>query len=95
MDFIVAPEKKVTAQRRLQEIMSDTKHRLQHALPFAMEPVVYDFAINEQGTFAHLLEDGAALMPPQYYALTVEPEGGSPLPSDLSLRRNRTAVPNP
>ena len=71
MGFIVAPEKKVAAQRRLQEIMSDTKCRLQHALPFAMEPVVYDFAINERGTFAQLLESDAALMPPQYYALTV------------------------
>ena len=27
----------------------------EHALPFAMEPVVYDFAINERGTFAELL----------------------------------------
>ena len=36
--------------------MSATKRELQHALPFAMEPVVYDFAINERGTFADLLE---------------------------------------
>ena len=31
----------------------------QHALPFAMEPVVYDFAINERGTFADLLRGRA------------------------------------
>ena len=43
----------------------------QHALPFAMEPVVYDFAINERGTFADLLDGAAALMPPGYYTLTV------------------------
>ena len=36
--------------------MSATKRELQHALPFAMEPVVYDFAINERGTCADLLE---------------------------------------
>ena len=36
--------------------MSATKRELQHALPFAMEPVVYDFAINERGTFADLLD---------------------------------------
>ena len=30
--------------------MSETKRRLEHAVPFAMEPVVYDFAINERGT---------------------------------------------
>ena len=71
MGFIFAPEQKARAQQRLQEIMSATKRELQHALPFAMEPVVYDFAINERGTFADLLEGGAALMPPGYYTLTV------------------------
>ena len=70
MGFIFAPEHKTRAQQRLQEIMSATKRELQDALPFAMEPVVYDFAINEHGTFADLLEGGAALMPPGYYTLT-------------------------
>ena len=70
MGFIFAPEHKARAQQRLQEIMSATKRELQDALPFAMEPVVYDFAINERGTFADLLEGGAALMPPGYYTLT-------------------------
>ena len=36
----------------------------EHALPFAMEPVVYDFAINERGTCADLLAGERALMPP-------------------------------
>jgi galactokinase/mevalonate kinase-like predicted kinase len=71
MGFIFAPEQKALAQRRLQEIMSETKRELQHALPFAMEPVVYDFAINERGTFAELLEGSAALMPSGYYTLTL------------------------
>jgi hypothetical protein len=71
MGFIFAPEKKAQAQRRLQEIMSGLKRDLQHALPFAMEPVVYDFAINEDGTAAHLLHDAEALMPTSYYTLTL------------------------
>ena len=71
MGFIFAPEKKAAAQQRLQDIMSATKRELEHALPFAMEPVVYDFGINERGTFADMLEGGAALMPPGYYKLTV------------------------
>ncbi|HEY5910960.1 MAG TPA: UTP--glucose-1-phosphate uridylyltransferase, partial [Verrucomicrobiae bacterium] len=71
MGFIFAPGQKKLAQQRLQETMSATKRELQHALPFAMEPVVYDFAINEHGTFADLLEHAAALMPPGYYTLTV------------------------
>jgi hypothetical protein len=70
MGFIFAPEQKARAQRRLQEIMSATKRELQSALPFAMEPVVYDFAINERGTYADLLAEEAALMPPGYYTLT-------------------------
>ncbi len=73
MGFMVAPEKKAEAQCRLQEIMSTAKAELEQALPFAMEPVVYDFAINENGTFADLLEGQAALMPQGYYVLIAPP----------------------
>jgi hypothetical protein len=73
MGFIFAPEKKALAQTRLQEIMSKTKGELESALPFAMEPVVYDFAINESGTSADLLEPEVALMPSGYYTLMVPP----------------------
>ncbi|MEI8290869.1 MAG: UTP--glucose-1-phosphate uridylyltransferase [Verrucomicrobiota bacterium] len=71
MGFIFDPKRKAEAQQRLQEIMSQTKTELQHALPFAMEPVVYDFAINERGTWADLLHGGEALLPRGYYALHV------------------------
>jgi hypothetical protein len=71
MGFIFAPHRKREAQTRLQAIMSATRRELQHALPFAMEPVVFDYVINEHGTRADLLTGDAALMPPHYYALTV------------------------
>ncbi|MBX0328433.1 UTP--glucose-1-phosphate uridylyltransferase [Oscillochloris sp. ZM17-4] len=71
MGFIFAPGRRAEAQSRLQAIMAATKAGLEHALPFAMEPVVYDFAINERGTVADLLSGEMALMPPGYYALTV------------------------
>ncbi len=71
MGFIFSPERKAEAQQRMQEIMSKTKRELSSALPFAMEPVVYDFAINEHGTFSDLLAGEIALMPGSYYALTV------------------------
>ncbi len=71
MGFIFDPQRKAQAQQRLQEIMSKTRHELQHALPFAMEPVVYDFAINERGTWADWLRGGEALLPRGYYALHV------------------------
>ncbi|NCY03847.1 MAG: UTP--glucose-1-phosphate uridylyltransferase, partial [Planctomycetia bacterium] len=83
MGFIVAPGVKAAAQAALGEIMAEAKARLQHSLPFAMEPVVYDFAVNDRGTWCDLLTDAAALMPPAYYALTV-PE---------LLRTDRLALP--
>jgi len=73
MGFIFAPERKTAAQKRLQEIMSATKQELAAALPFAMEPVVYDFAINERGTWADLLTGADGLMPSGYYTMTVPP----------------------
>ena len=73
MGFIFAPERKTAAQKRLQEIMSATKTELAAALPFAMEPVVYDFAINERGTWADLLTGAEGLMPSGYYTMTVPP----------------------
>lgn len=71
MGFLFSPERKAAAQHRMQEIMRATKRELEYAVPFAMEPVVYDFAINEAGTKAELLAGDRALMPPGYYTLTV------------------------
>jgi len=71
MGFIFAPARKAEGQRRLQQIMSETKALLGSALPFAMEPVVYDFSINERGTWADLLSGEDALMPAGYYSFIV------------------------
>ncbi|MBN1992071.1 MAG: UTP--glucose-1-phosphate uridylyltransferase [Anaerolineae bacterium] len=71
MGFIFNPKKKLLAQEQLPNIMHNTKRQLEMAVPFGMAPVVYNFAINERGTFAHLLTNEAALMPPGYYTLTV------------------------
>jgi len=71
MGFIFAPHRKAEAQDHLQKTMSATRRELQHALPFAMEPVVYDFAINERGTFAEILDGDRAILPAGYYAMTV------------------------
>lgn len=73
MGFIFDPSRKAEAQERLQSIMSDVKRSLDRAVPFAMEPVVYDFAINERGTWADLLSGDEGLMPPGYYAHHVPP----------------------
>jgi hypothetical protein len=71
MGLLFAPHTKALAQERLQAIMSAAKREMEHAVPFAMEPVVYDFAVNEHGTQATLLEGDSALMPAGYYPMAV------------------------
>ena len=71
MGFLFDPKRKPEAQVRMQSIMSGAKKRLEHAVPFAMDPIVYEFAINDSGTVADCLRDDSALMPVEYYTLTV------------------------
>ncbi len=71
MGFIFTPDAKAEAQLALATIMKEVKQELEHALPFAMEPVVYDFAVNTRGTWATLLLGSEALMPPGYYTQAV------------------------
>jgi hypothetical protein len=69
MGFIFDPKVKAQAQDWLADTMRETKRQLETALPFAMEPVVYDFAINDRGTWAELRRDDQAVMPDSYYLL--------------------------
>ncbi len=69
MGFIFNPEVKSKAQIDIQKLMSDLKNRLKDSVPFAMEPVVYDFEINEKGSYSELLQNEKALMPGGYYSL--------------------------
>ena len=71
MGFIFDPKRKAEAQTRMAEIMSQAKTEMEHSLPFAMDPVVYDFEINDNGTFGTLLADDEALMPANYYTVRV------------------------
>jgi hypothetical protein len=69
MGFIFNPEVKQEARKRLKAIMSETKKKLEHSVPFAMEPVVYEFCINENGTCAEFAEGKKALLPAEYYTM--------------------------
>ena len=71
MGFIVAPNRKPEAQAFLRTEMSRLRSDFRDSLPFAMEPVVYDFAVNPDGTSADLLAGSDALLPRGYYALLV------------------------
>ncbi len=69
MGFIFNPKFKKKAQSDIRNMMSDLKNELKDSIPFAMEPVVYDFEINEKGSFAELLEKEKAIMPGGYYSI--------------------------
>jgi hypothetical protein len=71
MGFLVDPRRHSAAQDELLSLMRRTKSHLEAALPFAMEPVVYDLAINERGTWARTRRGEDALLPPDYYTLVV------------------------
>ena len=71
MGFMFRPEAQARGRAELRRIMLTTKRRLENAVPFAMDPVVYNFHINDHGTQAVLMENRPALMPPGYYTLTV------------------------
>src|SRR5262249_29400760 len=71
MGFIVAPQRKTEAIEFLRDEMRRLRASFRDSLPFAMAPVVYDFAINPHGTFADLLTGGEALLPRGYYSLLV------------------------
>jgi hypothetical protein len=82
MGFIVAPHRKAEAQAFLLETMTGLQQSLRARLPFAMAPVVYDFAVNPFGTTATVQAGDDMLLPKEYYALV--------LPG--LLRRDRVSV---
>ena len=65
MGFIFKPESKREALDGIQEIMLKTKREMEHALPFAMDPVVYDFSINNHGTVSEFCEAAPKLLEKQ------------------------------
>ncbi|GAB5402376.1 MAG: UTP--glucose-1-phosphate uridylyltransferase [Aureliella sp.] len=69
MGFLFAPEVKPVALDWLESMMTATKKEMEDCLPFAMQPVVYDFEINDQGTCADFASAGE--MPNGYYPIVV------------------------
>ena len=88
MGFMFDPAVKADAQDWLGTQMVQTKREMQTALPFAMDPVVYDFRINDKGTYAQWLCGKDANMPDRYYALML-PELLRRSPRDLPPQRRR------
>ncbi len=92
MAFFVAPHRRDRFRDGILEIMRRTKGELDEAIPFAMDPVVYDFRINDNGSVAMLRTGGEATMPPRYYAVQVP--ALSRLPRDQVPLSRRTDLDN-
>ncbi len=69
MALFVDPARHAWFRDTVLEILAEAKRQLEDALPFVMEPIVYDFRINDRGSVAHLRRDAEATMPPRYYAV--------------------------
>ncbi|MCA9049425.1 MAG: UTP--glucose-1-phosphate uridylyltransferase, partial [Planctomycetaceae bacterium] len=69
MGFIFDPRIRPEAQDWLQEVMLTVKRQMESHVPFAMDPVVYDFAVNDSGTTAELRRDSG--MPKGYRSLVI------------------------
>ncbi|QMW03906.1 UTP--glucose-1-phosphate uridylyltransferase [Spirosoma foliorum] len=71
MGMFVNPAHYEEYKMKVLEMLRKTKNELSDSLPFAMEPVVYNWSINNKGTWATLQEGNQALMPEQYYGIQV------------------------
>ncbi len=71
MAFFFDPEVQAQGQRFLKKTMQNLKNDLEKGLPFAMDPVVYQFKINDRGSTATLLSGRSSLMPNKYYNLVI------------------------
>ncbi len=69
MGFFFDPSNQASARKWLLETLVETKREMQTRLPFAMDPVVYDFAINDRGSWCNMLCGEEASMPDGYYAI--------------------------
>jgi len=77
MGFLFDPERRDEALTDLAAVMATVHDELRDAVPFAIEPVIYDFAINERGTWAELVRDDREREPPAAEDLAKATNGGS------------------
>lgn len=71
MGMFVDPKIYLNAKDNILNILKETKNSMEKYLPFAMNPVVYNFSINHQGSVAAILAKNNALMPDGYYSLHI------------------------
>ena len=57
MGLIVDPESREAAKVKITGILSRLKKEFERSLPFAMDPVLYDFSVNRAGTTGRVMTD--------------------------------------
>jgi galactokinase/mevalonate kinase-like predicted kinase len=99
MAFIVNPAIHQRFSEDMEGLMKEVKIKYENALPFAMEPVVFDFTINHEGIRGELRMSGDALLPEEYYRLFISypsynPEGNYqiPPPTEAALACRRYSI---
>jgi UDP-N-acetylglucosamine pyrophosphorylase len=68
MGLFVDPKVHSKAKDLILQMLRETKAEMDSSLPFAMNPVVYNFKINKKGSESTLLMADKALMPASYYS---------------------------
>jgi UDP-N-acetylglucosamine pyrophosphorylase len=71
MGIFVNPVVYNKAKDIILKILKDKKNEMSDCLPFAMDPVVYNFKINRNGSMAKLFTENKALMPGNYYSIQI------------------------
>lgn len=71
MGMFVNPAHYEDYKLQVLDLLRATKNELSDSLPFAMEPVVYNWSINPRGSWSNLQEGNDALMPESYYGIHV------------------------
>jgi len=78
MAFIINPAIHQRFSEDMESLMKEVKRKYENALPFAMEPVVFDFAINHDGIQGELKSGNAALLPEEYYRFFISDPSYNP-----------------
>ena len=88
MGFIFDPVAKEEAVKVLGDIMLQTKKEMEHAVPFAMDPCVFDYKVNDHGTVAQLCDhdDLPELLQHGVESTKSEPGSSRPLSLDDLLK---------
>ncbi len=71
MAMFCNPARKSEFQASIHRIMLESKKELEDKLPFAIDPVVYNFQVNDKGTFSEILKEDKAILPDTYYKLQI------------------------